>query len=272
MDCSGYIAYCYNKFSDQLEITSSSGQLTSYTYTMMNEGKDVTSEFPDGLRPCDIIFPYSGHVVAYIGENKVIHEPKTGDVCKISDIYFSNPAKVIRVVPDSAWSSGGSVSTDGSIDIAVNCTSQTEFANIVAPFAKELYSKYHIFPGVIIACMIQESWTGSGFTKLAKNHYNFGGVKCSASSPDAVQDYKPPASEGSMLYRNFNSVKDFMIYWCELISGNTGMTVYKTNIADKTTPHDQIFGFDNTPYAGDKTKGRQMWAIYQQDNLAQYDS
>lgn len=272
MDCSGYIAYVYNKFASQLEITSDNGALSSCTYPMMNEGKDVTSSFPDNLRPCDIIFPNADHVCAYIGNGQVIHSPHTGDVIKIRDNY-SSAVKVIRVVPDSAFESKkGNVSKDGSLDGAVNCTSQKEFASIVAVYCKELYKEYHIFPGTIIACMIQESWTGSGFTKLAKNHYNFGGVKCSASSPNAVHDYKPPASEGSMLYRNFASVKDFMIYWCELISGRTGMSVYKTNIADKNTPRDQIFGFDNTPYAGDKTKGTQMWAIYKQNNLEQYDS
>jgi flagellum-specific peptidoglycan hydrolase FlgJ len=275
MDCSHYIAYCYNKFADKLEITSSDGTLHPPTYTMMNEGKDVTSDFKENLRKCDIIFPHSGHVVAYIGDGQVIHEPKTGDVCKISDIWFSKPTKVIRVVPDSAWttesSDGGNASTDGSLDSAVNCTKQKEFGDMVYKYAKELFKTYHIFPGVIISCMIQESWTGSGFTKLAKNYFNFGGVKCSASSQDAVQDYKPPASEGSMLYRKFNSLKDFMIYWCKLISGQTGMSVYKTNIADKNTPKEQIMGFNNTPYAGDKTKSKQMLAIYNQNNFSNYD-
>ncbi|MBE6071036.1 MAG: hypothetical protein E7208_03645 [Clostridium butyricum] len=104
MDCSGYIAYCYNKFADQLNIKSSNGLLTSYTVTMMNEGKDVTDEFPN-LQPCDIIFPHSQHVVAYIGNGQIIHEPQSGDVCRVSDIYFTNPTKVIRVVPDTALAS-----------------------------------------------------------------------------------------------------------------------------------------------------------------------
>lgn len=103
MDCSGYVAYVYNQFKNELEITSANGELTSYTIAMMNEGKDVTKDFPNNLVKGDIIFPHSGHVVAYIGDNQVIHEPKTGDVCKISNIYFSSVAKVIRVIPDSAW-------------------------------------------------------------------------------------------------------------------------------------------------------------------------
>ncbi|WP_252254468.1 NlpC/P60 family protein [Clostridium sp. ZBS12] len=102
MDCSGYIAYVYNQFQDELEITSNSHTLTSQTYAMMEEGKDVTSDFPDNLKPCDIVFPHSGHVQAYIGDGKVIHSPQTGDVIKISDLNKNKIAKVIRVVPDSA--------------------------------------------------------------------------------------------------------------------------------------------------------------------------
>lgn len=115
MDCSGYISYCYNKFADQLNIKSTNGLLTSYTVTMMNEGKDVTDEFPN-LQPCDIIFPHSQHVVAYIGDGQIIHEPKSGDVCKIADIYFNNPTKVIRVVPDKALTSN----TDSGISSGVS--------------------------------------------------------------------------------------------------------------------------------------------------------
>ncbi|NFN05151.1 hypothetical protein FDB50_10370 [Clostridium botulinum] len=105
MDCSGYIAYVYNQFSDELEITSNDGKLDSCTYPMMEEGKDVTKDFSDNLKECDIIFPHAGHVQAYIGDGKVIHSPQSGDVIKISDLNRSKIAKVVRVVPDSAWKS-----------------------------------------------------------------------------------------------------------------------------------------------------------------------
>ena len=117
MDCSGYISYVYNQFSNELEITSNDGKLTSQTEIMMNQGKDVTSDFPDNLKPCDVIFPNSGHVVAYLGNNQVIHSPQSGDVIKISKIegWITSPAKVIRVVPDSAWktTSSGDSSSSG---------------------------------------------------------------------------------------------------------------------------------------------------------------
>ncbi|MBY7007852.1 C40 family peptidase [Clostridium botulinum] len=111
MDCSGYIAYVYNQFSDELEITSNDGKLDSCTYPMMEEGKDVTKDFPDNLKECDIVFPHAGHVQAYIGDGKVIHSPQTGDVIKISNLDKNKIAKVIRVVPDSAWNNGSSSGT-----------------------------------------------------------------------------------------------------------------------------------------------------------------
>ncbi len=114
MDCSGYIAYVYNQFSSELEITSNSHTLTSQTYAMMNEGKDVTKDFPDSLKECDIVFPHAGHVQAYIGNGKVIHSPQSGDVIKISDLNKNKIAKVIRVVPDSAWNNGVSGETTGN--------------------------------------------------------------------------------------------------------------------------------------------------------------
>ena len=73
---------CYNQFASELEITSNSGELTSCTYSMINEAKDVTSDFPNNLKACDIIFPSDHHVVAYLGDGQIIEEPQTGDVCK----------------------------------------------------------------------------------------------------------------------------------------------------------------------------------------------
>jgi cell wall-associated NlpC family hydrolase len=120
MDCSGFVSYVYNQFASELDITSSDGQLTSYTFAMMNEGKDVTSDFPDNIKECDIIFPAAeqgGHVVAYLGNGQIIEEPNKNSCCRIvtmsEDSRFSSAYKVIRVVPDSAWTTtSGSDSTD----------------------------------------------------------------------------------------------------------------------------------------------------------------
>ena len=264
---------------------------------MKENGANTTFDMIKGFRACgfddihnftqsdlvrgDVLLNVDHHTCLYIGDGKVANCSRdyngrqgdsTGKEIRVQDYY---------VYPEGGWncilrlkkvdSDKTTARGDSSIDSAINASSQAEFAKIVAPYAQELYKTYHILPSTIISCMIQESWTGDGFTRLAKNHFNFGGVKCSASSENAVQDYKPPASEGSMLYRHFNTLKEFMTYWCELISGRTGMNVYKVNIADKNTAKEQCYGFDNTPYAGDKSKGGQMWRIVQQNALEQYN-
>lgn len=229
----------------------------------------------NNLKRGDILLNEARHTEIYIGGGKDVgaHSDydgvlgdSSGKEVSISN-YHDYPWDCVLRYPEQDTSSV----TDGSLNDAVNATSQKEFAEKVSSYAKELYKKYHIFAGVQIACMIQESWTGNGFTKLAKNDYNLGGVKTSDPNKGAT-DYKPPASEGSMLYRKFNGLKEYMVYWCQLISGQTGMSVYKTNIADKSTPKEQIFGFSNTPYAGDSSKSTQMWSIYNSLGLSKYDN
>lgn len=275
-DCSAFVIHAYRAGGLSLSNSTYTGDM--YAPFLAEGFDDVTSEVNlstgEGMIAGDVLLNTISHTEIYTGNGKMIgaHSAKIAQADQVSEKAYNNHPwnYVLRYAITEEKGDSESVSSDGSLDDVVNCTSQSEFASMVASYAKELYSKYHIFPGTIISCMIQESWTGSGFTKLAKNHYNFGGVKCSASSENAVQDYKPPSSEGSMLYRKFNSVKDFMIYWCELISGSSYN--YKSAIADKNTPKEQIFGFDDTPYAGDKSKGTQMWAIYNQNNLSQYDN
>lgn len=275
-DCSAFVIHAYRYGGLSLSNATYTGNM--YESFLAEGFEDVTSQVDlntgEGMIAGDVLLNTISHTEIYTGNGKKIgaHTDRYAKADQVSENAYSNHPwnYILRYIVTDETENSESVSSDGSLDSVVNCTSQGEFASMVSSYAKELYSKYHIFPGTIISCMIQESWTGSGFTKLAKNYYNFGGVKCSASSQNAVQDYKPPASEGSMLYRKFDSVKDFMIYWCELISG--GSYNYKSAIADKNTPKEQIFGFDSTPYAGDKTKGSKMWAIYSQNNLSQYDN
>lgn len=275
-DCSAFVIHAYRYGGLSLSNATYTGNM--YESFLAEGFEDVTSQVDlntgEGMIAGDVLLNTISHTEIYTGNGKKIgaHTDRYAKADQVSENAYSNHPwnYILRYIVTDETENSESVSSDGSLDSVVNCTSQSEFASMVSSYAKELYSKYNIFPGTIISCMIQESWTGSGFTKLAKNYYNFGGVKCSASSQNAVQDYKPPASEGSMLYRKFDSVKDFMIYWCELISG--GSYNYKSAIADKNTPKEQIFGFDSTPYAGDKTKGSKMWAIYSQNNLSQYDN
>lgn len=77
-DCSGLAQYVYKM--NEIVISRT-------TYTQVNEGVAVTKE---QLQPGDLVFfgnkssPH--HVGIYIGDNKMIHAPQTGDVVKISNI------------------------------------------------------------------------------------------------------------------------------------------------------------------------------------------
>lgn len=88
-DCSGFVQAVYAHFGVSIGRT---------TYDQVNNGKSISTENKSKWQKGDLIFPHSGHVVMYVGDGKVIHEPKTGDVCKISDVYFSNPIAVRRVI------------------------------------------------------------------------------------------------------------------------------------------------------------------------------
>lgn len=103
MDCSGFTQQVYNKAGYSLSRT---------TYTQVNEGKQVSR---DDLEPGDLVFPKAdlGHVGIYIGGGKVIEEPRTGDVCKITTTFGFYTARRILTTrtpisktSNSSWTSG----------------------------------------------------------------------------------------------------------------------------------------------------------------------
>ncbi|WP_368076680.1 C40 family peptidase [Clostridium tyrobutyricum] len=89
-DCSGFVAYVFKNFGINL---------TPYTYTMINEGKRVNIS---NIQPCDLVFFFNtGHVGIYVGNDKFIQAPHTGDVVKISTFsgyYKQNCNAVVRVL------------------------------------------------------------------------------------------------------------------------------------------------------------------------------
>lgn len=94
-DCSGLVQYCYAK--------SLGIHLSRTTFTQQHEGQPVDL---DKLMPGDLIFwtndknvPH--HVAVYLGDNKYIHAPHTGDVVKISDMEYYKPAFARRIIPET---------------------------------------------------------------------------------------------------------------------------------------------------------------------------
>ena len=86
-DCSGLVQYVYNHFGINISRT---------TKTQINDGREVGR---NNLQLGDLVFPDSGHVTLYIGNNQIIHAPQPGEVVKISNIWKFWRAR--RILSDS---------------------------------------------------------------------------------------------------------------------------------------------------------------------------
>lgn len=100
-DCSGLVYYAYQ----QAGYTGWTGRET--TYTLLNKGRKVASA--NDLKPGDLLFPHSGHVYMYIGNNQVIHAPQPGDVVKVSNLSPSQYAYDMRRYVE--WDGTGNTSS-----------------------------------------------------------------------------------------------------------------------------------------------------------------
>ena len=84
-DCSGLTSYVYRHCAN-LEITRT-------TYTQINVGTPVAYE---DMQAGDLVFMRNNeHVGIYIGNGKMIHAPRTGDVVKISNVFSFYAARRI---------------------------------------------------------------------------------------------------------------------------------------------------------------------------------
>ncbi|MGN9134481.1 C40 family peptidase [Clostridium sp. HCP1S3_B4] len=91
-DCSGFTSYVYKN--------SLGADIGRTTYDQINSGSDVTNS---ELQPGDLILPSTGHVQLYIGNNKVIHAPQTGEVVKVADVWNIYSAR--RIISSSPMES-----------------------------------------------------------------------------------------------------------------------------------------------------------------------
>lgn len=71
LDCSGLTQYCYRQAGIRI---------SHYTEDQKNELRQIPIS---QAKPGDILYRY-GHVAIYIGNDKYIHEPHAGDVCRVA--------------------------------------------------------------------------------------------------------------------------------------------------------------------------------------------
>lgn len=74
-DCSGLVMAAYARVG--IRLPHQSGQMLAY-------GRKVTRA---QLRPGDLVWPHSGHVVMYIGGGKIIEAPKPGQRVHVTTLY-----------------------------------------------------------------------------------------------------------------------------------------------------------------------------------------
>lgn len=98
-DCSGLIMYAYKK-------AGFTGWTTrETTYTMIKKGWAVNSY--NDLKPGDAIFPNSGHVYMYIGNNQIVEAPKPGKNICIRALPREKNIGIRRFVDSNGNSGGG---------------------------------------------------------------------------------------------------------------------------------------------------------------------
>jgi cell wall-associated NlpC family hydrolase/SLT domain-containing protein len=94
-DCSGLMQYAYRQIGVQLPRVSED---------QMNVGQAVKQA---DARPGDLMFPYPGHVVMYLGNNKIVEAPRTGENIRISPVSEYGQYVAIRRIVGSVGSYSG---------------------------------------------------------------------------------------------------------------------------------------------------------------------
>ncbi len=91
-DCSGFTQYIYKHFGYYIDRVSRS------------QAVNGTSISASAAKPGDLIFYGSGgyinHVTMYIGNGQVIHASNKRTGIKISNMYYRDPIKVVRIIND----------------------------------------------------------------------------------------------------------------------------------------------------------------------------
>ncbi|GIH97586.1 C40 family peptidase [Planobispora siamensis] len=131
LDCSGLVQLVYKKLGISLPRVSQDQQ---------NEGRSIPSL--KQAQPGDLLTFGSPatHIGIYIGDGKMLHAPRTGDVVKIVDMddYYRKPTDIRRILPDAAASATTTATAVQATPSALNVASSALSATPATPSAAEL--------------------------------------------------------------------------------------------------------------------------------------
>lgn len=133
LDCSGLVQLVYKKLGVSLPRVSQDQQ---------NEGRSIPN-LKQAL-PGDLLTFGSPatHIGIYIGDGKMLHAPRTGDVVKIVDMddYYRKPTDIRRVLSDTAAGATPATASSTASPAAVRATTATAsaFRAAAAPAAAPL--------------------------------------------------------------------------------------------------------------------------------------
>ena len=149
LDCSGFVQKVFGRLGIDLPRVSRD---------QATQGVAVPSI--DQARPGDLIAfgqPVD-HVAIYVGDGKIIHAPRTGDVVKVADIHRT-PTAIRRLVPDGSSTLGaagsGMLGSTGAANVSI-AQSTPALARYSSLFAAS-GAQYGISPNLLAAVAKVES-------------------------------------------------------------------------------------------------------------------
>lgn len=146
LDCSGLVQRVYRDLGIELPRVSRD---------QARQGTPVASIAE--ARPGDLVAfgePVD-HIAIYVGDNKILHAPRTGEVVKVTDIHRT-PTAIRRIVPDTAATGGVAGFGGGAAGASGIAASTPQLAQYSQLFA-QAGAKYGIDPEVLAAVAKVES-------------------------------------------------------------------------------------------------------------------
>ena len=145
LDCSGFVQRVYRDLGIELPRVSRD---------QARQGTPVASIAE--ARPGDLVAfgqPVD-HIAIYVGDNKILHAPRTGEVVKVTDIHRT-PTAIRRIVPDTA--AGGVAGVGGAAAGATGIAASTPQLAQYSQLFAQAGAKYGIDPEVLAAVAKVES-------------------------------------------------------------------------------------------------------------------